>query len=112
MKTIEISDETFDNIKELLTEDEKTDISNLQDFSGKKVFIRTVTYFLVGKVKKVSGNLFELSDASWVADTGRFMNAIKNGTLDEVEPVGQVWVNTNTIVDMYIWKHDLPKDQK
>ncbi len=112
MKTIEVSDETFENIKDLLTTEEAVDVSNIKDFEGKKMFIRTVTYFLVGEVKKVSGNLFELKNASWVADTGRFMNAIKDGTLSEVEPVGQVWVNTNTIVDMYIWKHALPKDQK
>lgn len=111
-KVLEISDETYEKIKEQLGVGEEVDISSLQDFVGKKVFIRTVTYHLVGKVKKLSGNLFELSEASWVADSGRFMNAIRDGELDEVEPVGQVWVNTQTIVDMYLWKHILPKEQK
>jgi hypothetical protein len=40
------------------------------------------------------------------------MNAIKNGTLSEVEPVGDALVNINSIVDVFPWKHDLPKEQK
>jgi hypothetical protein len=40
------------------------------------------------------------------------MNAIKNGSLDEVEPVGDAFVNSNSIVDIFPWKHDLPKEQK
>jgi hypothetical protein len=40
------------------------------------------------------------------------MQAIKKGTLNEVEPVGTVFVNVQTVVDFFPWKHDLPKDQK
>jgi len=111
-KTITVSEETYEAIKSQLSEEEKVNISSLEDFVGKKIFVRTVTYHLVGKVEKVMGNLIELSDASWVADSGIFMDAIKKGELSEVEPVGQVFFNQQTIVDLYIWKHALPTEQK
>jgi hypothetical protein len=111
MKTINISEETYEAIKDQLTTSEQVEISDMQDFVGKKLFIRTVTFHLVGKVEKIVGNLMELSNASWVADSGRFMNAIKDGTLDEVEPVGQMWVNTSSVIDISNWNHDLPNKQ-
>ena len=79
---------------------------------GGKWFIRTVTYHLVGKVERREGEFFVLSDASWVADSGRFHNAIKDGTLSEVEPVGDALVAVSAIVDCFPWKHDLPDKQK
>ena len=112
MKTINVSEETYEKIKEQLLADEKTDINSLNDLIGKKLFIRTVTYHTVGKVEKIIGNILCLSGASWVADSGRFMNAIKDGTLSEVEPVGEAFVSLNAIVDFFQWKHELPKEQK
>lgn len=112
MKTLQISEETYEKIREQLSSEEKLDVSKVDDLIGKKFFIRTVTYHLVGKLTKIIGNLWQLEDASWVADSGRFMNAIKNGSLDEVEPVGDAFVNSNSIVDIFPWKHDLPKEQK
>lgn len=113
MKTINISEETWSKIKDQIMESEDTPlvINELDEFINQKLFIRTVTYHMVGKVVNRVGNLFELKDASWVADSGRFMNALQEGTLDEVEPVGQQWVNIETIVDMFPWRHDLPKEQ-
>ncbi len=29
-----------------------------------------------------------------------------------VEPVGEGWVNVNSITDMFPWKHKLPEEQK
>lgn len=111
-KTIEISDELYDTIKEQLCEDGATDITSWSDFVGQKIFVRTVTFHLVGKVVAVNGNLVELKDASWVASSGRFMQAIKDGTLQEVEPVGKCWFNTNACTDIFPWAHPLPTDQK
>jgi hypothetical protein len=111
MREIQISDETYERIKSQLGED-TIDVDSLADFVGQKLFIRTVTYHMVGKVTKLVGQFFELKDASWVADSGRFMGAIKDGTLDEVEPVGTAWLNVQSIVDIFPWKHDLPKTQK
>ena len=112
MKTLEISEETYQKIKSQLEADEQVDISSLDDMVGKKLFIRTVTYHVTGKVKNRMGAFIELEDAAWIADSGRFSNAIKDGTLDEVEPVGVMWVNLSSIVDFFPWRHDLPKEQK
>jgi len=79
---------------------------------GKSYLFRTVTYHLVGKVKSIHGRFIELVDASWVADSGRFMNAIKEGTLDEVEPVGPCFLNSDSITDAFSWAHKLPDKQK
>ena len=78
---------------------------------GKAYFIRTQTYHMVGKVEKITGEFIELSGASWVADSGRFMNAIKDGKLDEVEPVGIAFVNIRNIIDAFPWNHKLPDRQ-
>jgi len=112
MPTLTVSDETYEKIREQLKESECIDVSELDDFIGMKVFIRTVTYHLVGRVAKRVGRLWELQEASWVADSGRFMQAIKNGTLSEVEPVGTCWVNIDAITDMFPWRHTLPMEQK
>ena len=83
------------------------DINSYEDFIGKKIFVRTVTYHLVGRVEKIVGNLVFLSDASWIADSGRFRQFIKNGALNEVEPVGDWFFNLSTVVDGCEWKHGL-----
>jgi len=112
VRKIEVSEETYDKIKEQLKEEEKTDMNSLDDMVGKKFFFRTVTYYLVGRVIKIIGSIAQLEDASWVADSGRFTQAIKEGTLNEIEPVGECYLNIQTIVDFFPWKHDLPMDQK
>ena len=79
---------------------------------GESWFMRGVTYHLVGKVAKLEGKFLVLENASWIADSGRFMNAIKEGKLSEVEPVGDAVINTDAIVDAFPWKHKLPDMQK
>ena len=111
-RTLEISEETYQKIKEQLTEGDYKEIQSLQDLVGEKFFFRTVTYHMTGRVKKVIGNILELENAAWIADSGRFMNAIKEGKLNEVEPVGRAYINTASLVDFFPWKHKLPEDQK
>jgi len=112
MKTINISDETYELIKEQLGCDEKIDVSKIEDLIGKKWFFRTVTYHLVGMVTKVMGNFLVLENASWIADSGRFMDCLKKGTLNEVEPCGTAFVNLSTVTDFFPWSHNLPTLQK
>ena len=39
--------------------------------------------------------------------------AIEDGVLNEVEPVtGRVRVNIGSIIDVYEWRHPLPREQK
>jgi len=80
---------------------------------GDAYFIRTVTYFATGKVKAIVGQFLILDEAAWIADTGRFSEAIMKGILNEVEPVEvDMFVNVNSITDAFVWKHKLPRDQK
>jgi hypothetical protein len=80
---------------------------------GAAYFIRTVTYHLTGRVKAIIGGFLVLEEAAWIADSGRFTQAIVNGKLNEVEPVTvPVFVNVNTITDAYEWRHSLPREQK
>lgn len=110
-RTIRISEETYQKLKEQLGAD-TLDLSSLDSLVGKNWFFRTVTYHMVGRVVKRLGNFLVMADASWVADSGRFMNAIKSGTLNEVEPVGDAILNLDTVVDGFPWVHPLPEKQK
>ena len=113
MPSIEVSEETLALIKEQLGEKfEAKEINDLKDFKGEKLFIRTITMYYVGRVVKVSNKIIEMDECSWIPDTGRFHNAMKSGILNEIEPVGKVYLNADSIIDMIPWKHDLPKDQK
>lgn len=110
-RTIEVSEETYEKLKQQLGANSFKDLKSLEDMIGEKYFFRTVTYHMTGRVKKVIGSILELEDAAWIADSGRFMNAIKEGKLNEVEPVGRAYININTVVDFFPWIHPLPEKQ-
>src|SRR3990167_216888 len=111
-RIIEVSDETFEKIKQQFGKDLFKDITTLSDMVGEKYYFRTVTYHLTGRVKKVIGFILELENAAWIADSGRFMDCIQKGTLHEVEPVGRAYININSVTDFFPWKHALPEKQK
>jgi hypothetical protein len=68
---------------------------------GKKVLIRTVTYHYTGKVESVGDGVMRLSGAAWIADSGRFHQALKESKFEEVEPyVKDVLINCAAIVDV------------
>lgn len=80
---------------------------------GNNVLIRTVTHYHTGKIAAVSEHEIVLTDAAWIADTGRFNEALKTGTLNEVEPfVGPVSVNRGAIIDVTDWRASLPTEVK
>jgi hypothetical protein len=79
---------------------------------GKSYFIRTVTYHVIGTVESIKGPFLVLSEASWIADSGRFSKAISEGELSEVEYVGEMIVNTSAIADATRWNHKNPKVTK
>jgi hypothetical protein len=112
MKTLIISDETYELIKNQLNQNDIVDITGFKDLIGKAFFFRTVTYHLTGRIKNIVGNMAILEDAAWIADSGRFMEAIKKGILKEVEPVGIAFINLSSITDMFPWNHPLPMEQK
>ena len=111
-RTLEVSEETYEAIKDQLGEDSFKEVAVLDDMVGEKFYFRTVTYHLVGKVTKRLGSFLVLEDCSWVADSGRFQQAILDGALSEVEPVGRALINLDTVCDAFPWVHELPKEQK
>jgi hypothetical protein len=81
----------------------------LEKLVGTKVLIRTVTFFQIGEITEISDGFIALDGASWVADTGRFGEAIKSGKLKEVEFLGDgVRVAIGAVVDITPWEHELP----
>ncbi len=80
---------------------------------GENYIIRTVTMIQLGRLDYVGEKELVLSSASWVADTGRFHDALKTGKLNEVEPfTNDVIVGRGSIIDASVWTHKLPKEQK
>lgn len=84
---------------------------------GKNVLVRTVTHYYTGKLAgQVDGahqSWLHLEEAAWIADTGRFSDALKNGTLDEVEPYPDFcYVSAAAVVDVCHWPHELPRSKK
>ena len=79
---------------------------------GKNYFIRTVTHHYTGTLVAVYAQELLLENAAWIADDGRFADALAKEEFSEVEPVGAALVNISAITDAFPWKHALPKDQK
>ena len=80
---------------------------------GEQYLIRTVTFFYTGKLKSVTDTDLVLSDAAWIADTGRFHDCLVSGDLNEVEPfLADAIVPRTAIIDATLWSHKLPRDQK
>ena len=114
-KTITISDETWSKISEqVCAEETPIELTSFDDLLGKAVFIRTVTYHYLGKFKKRVGNFMQLEKASWVADSGRFSDFLKSGLQanSEIEPMGTTLINTEVIIDITPWRHELPTEKK
>ena len=80
---------------------------------GEKYFIRTATYFQLGRLKEISEKWLVLEEASWIADTGRFYEFLKDGKCNEYESFQEpVFIPLDSIIDVTIWKHDLFKGNK
>jgi len=78
---------------------------------GEKVFVRTVTHYYVGEVVGVDERWLALTKTAWVADTGRWSEALASGTLNEVEPYPDadvVLVSLGAVVDIAPWHGALP----
>lgn len=80
---------------------------------GRSYFLRTVTHYYTGKLLAVYDDALLLGDAAWIADTGRFGEALKTGRLVEVEPYpDRLIVARGAIVDACLWDHPLPREVK
>lgn len=68
---------------------------------GKKYFIRTVTHHQTGECVAINEQEVVLKDAAWIADDGRFTQALESCVFNEVEmfPKGLVLVGRGSIID-------------
>jgi hypothetical protein len=80
---------------------------------GKGYLIRTVTMIDTGRVVAVNEHEIVLEDAAWIADTGRFADALKAAKFNEVEPFpdGFVIIGRGSVIDAVRFDK-LPRDQK
>ena len=80
---------------------------------GANYFIRTVTHHYTGKLVRVHQSELVLTDAAWIADDGRFADALKSGSFGEVEPYtdGEVVIGRGAILDASIIS-TVPRSQK
>lgn len=82
-------------------------------FVGACVFIRTISMYYTGRVVELTADSVVLEDAAWIADTGRFSNALRTGALGEVEPYPTpVCVSRAHVLDVTAWHHSLPREVK
>lgn len=80
---------------------------------GESVFMRTVTLYYTGKIKKISGGFVTLEKAAWIPDTGRFNDFLKTGKANEVEPFEtDVHIPLTSLIDITKWTHKLPQEQQ
>ena len=68
---------------------------------GKIYFIRTVTMNDTGRLVAVTPQELVLEEAAWIADTGRFADAVRKAEFAEVEPFpdGRVVIGRGAVVD-------------
>jgi len=52
---------------------------------GEKYFIRTVTFHYTGELSSISPSELCFTKAAWIADSGRFQQAIESCSFSEVE---------------------------
>ena len=84
---------------------------------GKTYYFRLATYAWCGTVRAVGPNEIVLEPAAWVADSGRFANAMAEGLTSvdqsEIEPVdGRVIIGRGALIDSVEYPHDVPEEQK
>lgn len=74
---------------------------NSMGLEGKNVLISTVTKFYTGEVTEETNKFLKLTKAAWIADTGRFSEALEKSVFSEVEPYPRpVIVMKAAIVDI------------
>lgn len=80
---------------------------------GKTYLIRTVTMIDTGVLVAVTPQELVLEQAAWIADTGRFSDAVRLCEFSEVEPFpdGRVIIGRGSIIDAVVIDR-APRHQK
>lgn len=107
-----IDDLTLGQIK-ALTASFSTPTDNSAWEIGANYLIRTVTMIDTGRLVAITAQELLLEDAAWIADTGRFADAVEKAEFGEVEPfpVGRVILGRGSIIDAVKIKV-LPRSQR
>jgi hypothetical protein len=81
---------------------------------GADYIIRTVTMTVTGRLVAVHAQELVLEDAAWIADSGRWADALRTGEFAEVEPFpeGCVIVGRGAVVDACRLSTPLPRVQQ
>ncbi len=82
---------------------------------GTNVIIRTVTMHYTGHVVDVDDRWIHLADAAWIANSGRWSQALATGSLSEVEPYPDgavIRIGVGAVVEVAPWGLTLPRDLK
>lgn len=83
---------------------------------GGSYFIRTVTHHYTGRLVAVYAQELVLTNAAWIADDGRFANAVAKAEFNEVEPYPDgalVVIGRGAILDaVLLGDLPLPRSQK
>ena len=110
-KTIKIDEDEYIRVKDI-AEVQKKERKGAW-LVGEKYIIRTVTMIQTGRLAYLDEHELVLEDAAWIADTGRWADAISTGALNEIEPFeDDVIVGRAAIVDATVWRHALPRTKK
>jgi len=72
MRTLEVSEETYEKIKDQVGLDEVEEVEDITELEGKKYAFQCARYIYYGKVKNVNPSWVELDEASVVFDTGNY----------------------------------------
>jgi hypothetical protein len=87
--------------------------SILDRYVDTDVIVRTVTWIYTGHLVAVDHRALLLHDAACIFDTGRWADALADGTLNEIEPYpDEVVVAWDAVIDVSSWNHSLPRKQR
>jgi len=112
-KSVNINDLTIGEAKQLAAMFAQQPADHSAWEVGACYLIRTVTMIDTGRVVAVTPHEIVLEDAAWIADTGRFSDALVSVDFAEVEPfpTGHIIVGRGSIVDA-VKIAALPREQK
>lgn len=96
-----IEDLTLRQIREIAALAPSVKADNSAWEIGKIYLIRTVTMIDTGVLVAVTPQELVLEDAAWIADTGRFSEALMSLKFNEVEPFpdGRVVIGRGSVID-------------
>jgi hypothetical protein len=58
----------------------------IEGLVGEWVYTRAIAYTNTGRLVAITPEHYVLMEVSWIANTGRWQDFVKNGVADEVEP--------------------------